>query len=137
MAAATIDLVAATPLLGRMWELRHNVTGYDSAYLAVAETLGCALVTADARLSQVPGLVAAAIAMSADPCAASRPVDPQDPCAASRPVDPQLAETQAGTGSAGQLVDRVRPLGSGRDTSRSDQVAAICVRRAAGGRLSF
>ncbi len=56
MAAATIDLVAATPLLGRMWELRHNVTGYDFAYLAVAETFGCALVTADARLSQVPGL---------------------------------------------------------------------------------
>ncbi|MGH9063843.1 MAG: type II toxin-antitoxin system VapC family toxin [Acidimicrobiales bacterium] len=56
MAAATIDLMAATPLLERMWELRSNVTGYDAAYLAVAETLGCALVTADRRLSRVPDL---------------------------------------------------------------------------------
>ncbi len=56
IATATIDLVAATPLLDRMWELRHNVTGYDAAYLAVAETFGCALVTADARLTQVPDL---------------------------------------------------------------------------------
>ena len=54
MAAATIDLVAATPLLDRMWKLRRNVTGYDAAYLAVAETFGCALVTADARLTRVP-----------------------------------------------------------------------------------
>ena len=56
MAAATIDLVAATPLLDRMWELRRNVTGYDAAYLAVAETFGCALVTADARLTRVPDI---------------------------------------------------------------------------------
>ncbi|MEP6560849.1 MAG: type II toxin-antitoxin system VapC family toxin [Nakamurella sp.] len=56
MAAATVDLVASTPLLDRMWELRHNVKGYAAAYLAVAETFGCALVMADARLPQVPGL---------------------------------------------------------------------------------
>lgn len=53
---AVIDLVAVTPLLGRMWELRRNVTGYDAAYLAVAETFGCALVSADARLGIVPDL---------------------------------------------------------------------------------
>lgn len=56
MSAATIEFVAAAPLLDRMWELRHNVTGYDAAYLAVAETFGCDLVTADARLSRVPDL---------------------------------------------------------------------------------
>jgi len=56
MASASIDLVAATPLLAGMWELRRNVTGYDAAYLAVAETFGCPLVTADARLSRVPNV---------------------------------------------------------------------------------
>ncbi len=56
LATATIDLVAAAPLLERMWELRRNVTGYDAAYVAVAETFGCALVTADARLAAVPDI---------------------------------------------------------------------------------
>ena len=56
MATTTIDLVPAGPLLTRMWELRSNVSGYDAAYLAVAETFGCALVTADTRLARVPGL---------------------------------------------------------------------------------
>lgn len=56
MAAVTIELVAAARLLDRMWELRRNVTGYDAAYLAVAEAFGCALVTADVRISRVPDL---------------------------------------------------------------------------------
>jgi predicted nucleic acid-binding protein len=56
MVTTTIDLVAAAPLVRRMWELRSNVSGYDAAYLAVAEIFGCALVTADARLARVPDL---------------------------------------------------------------------------------
>lgn len=56
MVTTTIELVAAAPLLTRMWDLRRNVSGYDAAYLAAAETFGCALVTADARLARVPGL---------------------------------------------------------------------------------
>lgn len=56
VAATTIDLVATLPLLDRMWQLRRNVTGCDAAYLAVAETFDCPLVTADARLSRVPDL---------------------------------------------------------------------------------
>jgi predicted nucleic acid-binding protein len=56
LADASIDLMAVAPLLDRMWELRSNVTGYDAAYLAVAETLDCTFVTADARLGQVPDL---------------------------------------------------------------------------------
>jgi predicted nucleic acid-binding protein len=43
-------------LLNRIWELRANVTAYDAAYVALAETLGCAVVTADARLARAPGL---------------------------------------------------------------------------------
>ncbi|TPG34196.1 type II toxin-antitoxin system VapC family toxin [Mycolicibacterium hodleri] len=42
---------AATPLVERVWELRDSVTAYDAVYVALAENLGCALVTADARLA--------------------------------------------------------------------------------------
>lgn len=44
------------PLLRRCWELRQTVTAYDAAYIAIAEALGIALVTADARLSRAPGV---------------------------------------------------------------------------------
>ncbi|GHC85836.1 ribonuclease VapC [Nocardiopsis terrae] len=40
----------------RVWELRHDLTAYDAAYVAVAEALDCALVTGDARLAAAPGL---------------------------------------------------------------------------------
>ena len=44
------------PLLGRIWELRENVTVYDAAYVALAEALDAPLVTMDARLAQAPGV---------------------------------------------------------------------------------
>jgi predicted nucleic acid-binding protein len=37
--------------LRRIWELRHNLTAYDAAYVALAETLGATLVTRDAALA--------------------------------------------------------------------------------------
>lgn len=43
-------------LLPRCWELRQTVTGYDAAYIALAEALGVSLVTADARLSKARGI---------------------------------------------------------------------------------
>ena len=45
-----------TVLLSRVWELRDNVTAYDAAYVALAETLGAPLITRDERLSGAPGL---------------------------------------------------------------------------------
>lgn len=45
----------ASPLMHRAYELRANLTAYDAAYVALAEGLDCALVTADARLARSPG----------------------------------------------------------------------------------
>jgi predicted nucleic acid-binding protein len=42
--------------LDRVWELRDNLSAYDATYVALAEALDCALVTADTRLSRAPGL---------------------------------------------------------------------------------
>jgi len=61
-AAAVEDLVALAfqryptrLFLRRAYELRANLTAYDAAYIALAEALGCAFVTADRRLARVPG----------------------------------------------------------------------------------
>ena len=47
------------PLIARIWDLRGNLTAYDAAYVALAETLDAPLVTTDARLAQAPGIRAA------------------------------------------------------------------------------
>lgn len=44
------------PLLRRVWELRHNLTPYDAAYVALAETLHVPLLTGDQRLAAAPGI---------------------------------------------------------------------------------
>lgn len=41
-----------TPLLGRIWELRHNFTAYDAAYIALAEATNSVLYTSDEKLSR-------------------------------------------------------------------------------------
>lgn len=38
-----------------MWELRHNLGAYDAAYIALAEALGCELLTGDAKLKNAAG----------------------------------------------------------------------------------
>ena len=43
------------PLLPRIWALRHNLTAYDAAYVALAEATGAPLVTADRKLASTPG----------------------------------------------------------------------------------
>ena len=44
------------PFIRRIWELRSNLTPYDAAYVALAETLECTLVTGDRRIARAPGL---------------------------------------------------------------------------------
>ncbi len=50
-----VERVDVRGLLGRIWELRDNVSAYDATYVAVAEATGASLVTADARLARAPG----------------------------------------------------------------------------------
>jgi predicted nucleic acid-binding protein len=42
-------------LLPRLWALRENLTVYDAAYVALAEALGCPLVTFDEKIASAPG----------------------------------------------------------------------------------
>ena len=47
---------AHEPLLGRVWDLRKNLTAYDAVYVALAEVLDDVLVTCDGPLSRAPGV---------------------------------------------------------------------------------
>ena len=38
-------------LLPRVWQMRHNLTAYDAAYLALAEALDAPLLTRDRALA--------------------------------------------------------------------------------------
>jgi predicted nucleic acid-binding protein len=49
-----IERFPHTPFLQRIWELRNHLTAYDAAYVALAETLGCTLLTRDQRLANSP-----------------------------------------------------------------------------------
>lgn len=62
-AAQAIEALLALPiiicptahLLHRAWELRSNAAPYDACYIALAEFLGCPLLTGDTRLARAPG----------------------------------------------------------------------------------
>ena len=48
-----IERYPHTPLLDRIWELRHNFTAYDAAYIALAEaTTNAVLYTTDKKLGK-------------------------------------------------------------------------------------
>jgi predicted nucleic acid-binding protein len=42
-------------LLPRIWQLRHNLSAYDAAYVVLAEKLGATLLTRDAKLASAVG----------------------------------------------------------------------------------
>ena len=46
-----IDYVSLDELLPRMWQVRSAISGYDAAYVALAEARQVALVTSDGRLA--------------------------------------------------------------------------------------
>lgn len=53
--ALAIDRYPSLRFMRRAYELRDNVTAYDATYIALAEILGCELLTADRRLASAPG----------------------------------------------------------------------------------
>ena len=54
MSLASLPAVryAHTPLLSRIWELRHNFTAYDAAYVSLAEATNSVLYTCDEKLAR-------------------------------------------------------------------------------------
>jgi predicted nucleic acid-binding protein len=50
LATLPVERYPHTPLLGRVWELRHNFTAYDAVYIALAEATNSVLYTCDAKL---------------------------------------------------------------------------------------
>lgn len=55
--ALALRRFSAQGLRSRMWALRHNLSGYDATYVALAETIGAtSLLTTDARLARAPGI---------------------------------------------------------------------------------
>lgn len=53
--AIELERYPTLPLMRRSYELRANVMVYDAAYIALAEVLGCELLTGDTRLARAPG----------------------------------------------------------------------------------
>lgn len=57
--AIDLDRYPTLPLIRRVarraYSLRTNVTAYDATYIALAEILGCELLTGDGRLAGAPG----------------------------------------------------------------------------------
>jgi len=49
---------AHAAFLDRIWELKNNLSAYDAAYVALAETLSAPLITTDAKLARAPGIKA-------------------------------------------------------------------------------
>lgn len=49
------ERVPTRRLIRRAYELRANITAYDATFVALAEALGCELLTADQRLAHATG----------------------------------------------------------------------------------
>jgi predicted nucleic acid-binding protein len=52
LADLPVERYPHTPLLARIWELRHNFTAYDAAYIALAEAVDAVLYTGDQKLAK-------------------------------------------------------------------------------------
>jgi predicted nucleic acid-binding protein len=56
LAELPLRRVPHLPLLGRIWQLRDNLSAYDASYVALAEALDTVLVTADGRIKRASGI---------------------------------------------------------------------------------
>ncbi|MFD0347496.1 type II toxin-antitoxin system VapC family toxin [Kitasatospora aburaviensis] len=116
-----IRKVEVGPLLGRIWELKDNLTPDDAAYVAVAEQFGVPLVTADLRLMRASGRAARSGGSTARPGEpgdqVSRAGCPGVPAPRARPGCPPRAARLRGAASgeplAGSRFGRVS-VGAGR-----------------------
>lgn len=61
-----IERFPMAPFMSRAFELRANVTAYDATYVALAEQLGCSVLTGDGRLAGAPGVRCHVEVLSAD-----------------------------------------------------------------------
>jgi len=52
LAALPAESYEHVPLLGRIWELRHNFTACDAVYIALAEAADATLYTCDEKLAK-------------------------------------------------------------------------------------
>lgn len=55
LTALRLSVFRGPAVLERIWQLRHSVSAYDAAYVAVAESLTAPLLTADRRLATASG----------------------------------------------------------------------------------
>jgi len=55
LAALRLKAYPHLSLVGRVWELRHNLSAYDATYVALAETLDAPLLTCDGKMSAAQG----------------------------------------------------------------------------------
>lgn len=53
-ATLAVDLWPMAAVRSETWRLTGSMSGYDAAYAAVAERLGCPLLTRDRRLARAP-----------------------------------------------------------------------------------
>lgn len=56
LAALPLRRIPHLPLLARAWGLRDNLTAYDAAYVALAESLRALLLTADGGIGKASGV---------------------------------------------------------------------------------
>ena len=56
MRSTRLERYPHASFVGRIWELRHNLTACNAAYVALAEALEAPLIIRDGRLSRAPGI---------------------------------------------------------------------------------
>jgi predicted nucleic acid-binding protein len=56
LAGMPVERAPHAPLMPRIWDLRDNLSAYDAAYVALAESIDTILLTGDERLTRAPGI---------------------------------------------------------------------------------